>query len=451
MATPIVRASPAIDSWPLWLQWYMRPFGEFTIFTLFPWAGFVFAGGAVGALIAAARDASARSGGCTSILGAIGVALVMLGFYTAGLPAIYASSSFWTSSPTWFAIRLGILMIALTAIYACEAAHAAVRGARRAGGAIDPLSRLGRSSLFIYWIHVELVYGYASWMWRHRLPLWGTAIALRPVLRADVSRHRLARPGGRQMAKPAAPVASCAAADRHRLIGRRISRGGIMNRRDFARLLAIGGAAPFLSPNVAWPRSLDLPPTPASPDEKFWMSVRDQFVMPKELTMLNAANLCPASGVGARDDVPADQGHGSGSVAGEPRQAGRRPREHAQAARRLPPRHARGDRHHPQHERVEQPRVDRHRSEGRRRGAAHRRQPSEQPHRVAGEGQAVRFHREGRADAQPASRDGVLRRRVRQGDHAADQGDLVHAPDQHGRRSVSGQGDSARWRASAAS
>ena len=69
-----------------------------------------------------------------------------------------------------------------------------------------------------------------------------------------------------------------------------------MNRRDFARLLAIGGAAPFLSPNVAWPRSLDLPPTPASPDEKFWMSVRDQFVMPKELTMLNAANLCPSSG-----------------------------------------------------------------------------------------------------------------------------------------------------------
>ena len=39
------------------------------------------------------------------------------------------------------------------------------------------LARFGRASLFIYWIHVELVYGYASWLWRHRLPLWGTAIA----------------------------------------------------------------------------------------------------------------------------------------------------------------------------------------------------------------------------------------------------------------------------------
>jgi uncharacterized membrane protein len=182
MATPIVRASHAVDMLPLWLQWYMRPFGELTIFTLFPWAGFVFAGGAVGALIAVARKERAERG-LHAILGAIGVALVILGFYAAGRRSIYSASSFWTSSPTWFAIRLGILMASLTAIYACEAAVAAWRGraARHVPHSvrppIDPLARLGRSSLFIYWIHVELVYGYASWMWRHRLPLWGTAIA----------------------------------------------------------------------------------------------------------------------------------------------------------------------------------------------------------------------------------------------------------------------------------
>ena len=34
-----------------------------------------------------------------------------------------------------------------------------------------PLATLGRASLFIYWIHVELVYGYASWFWRRRLPV----------------------------------------------------------------------------------------------------------------------------------------------------------------------------------------------------------------------------------------------------------------------------------------
>lgn len=195
MVTPIVRAAPTIASWPLWLQWYVRPAGEFTIFTLFPWAGFVFAGSAVGALLAAAREPRAERW-LQAMLGASGIVLVAAGFYAAGRPSIYASSSFWTSSPTWFAIRLGILMMALTVIYACEAAFAALKGratqgdvaqgfpgppkrAEREGGspAIDPLARLGRSSLFIYWIHVELVYGYASWGWRHRLPLWGTAIA----------------------------------------------------------------------------------------------------------------------------------------------------------------------------------------------------------------------------------------------------------------------------------
>jgi isopenicillin-N epimerase len=69
-----------------------------------------------------------------------------------------------------------------------------------------------------------------------------------------------------------------------------------MNRREFARLLAIGGAAPFVSPKLTWARPVDLPPTPPSPDEKFWTAVRDQFVMPKDLAILNAANLCPSSG-----------------------------------------------------------------------------------------------------------------------------------------------------------
>jgi isopenicillin-N epimerase len=69
-----------------------------------------------------------------------------------------------------------------------------------------------------------------------------------------------------------------------------------MNRREFARLLAFTGAVPFVTPTLAWPKSDKLPPTPANPDEKFWTSVREQFVMPPNLTMLNAANLCPSSG-----------------------------------------------------------------------------------------------------------------------------------------------------------
>jgi len=86
-------------------------------------------------------------------------------------PTIYQHSSFWTSSPTYFAIRLGILTSALAVIYA------AAQVAERHGVRLTALERLGQSSLFIYWIHVELVYGYTTWPIRHRLPLWGTAIA----------------------------------------------------------------------------------------------------------------------------------------------------------------------------------------------------------------------------------------------------------------------------------
>ena len=68
-----------------------------------------------------------------------------------------------------------------------------------------------------------------------------------------------------------------------------------VSRRDFARVLALGGAGTFLRPGVAWPRAAALPPTPPAPDERFWQTVRDQFVMPPDLAMLNAANLCPSS------------------------------------------------------------------------------------------------------------------------------------------------------------
>jgi len=186
LLTPIVRASALVDHLPVGFQWYMRPAGELTVFTLWPWAGFVFAGGAVGALLAPARDDGAERR-VNAAIGVAGAALILLGFYTAARPSIYAASSFWTSSPTWFAIRLGILMLALSWLYGLgqlagqpdPASSPQVNGLFRAVAWSwqAPLERLGRHSLFIYWIHVELVYGYSSWLWRHRLPLWGTAIA----------------------------------------------------------------------------------------------------------------------------------------------------------------------------------------------------------------------------------------------------------------------------------
>jgi uncharacterized membrane protein len=184
MATPVVRIAPTVDRFPIWLQWYMRPAGEHTTFTLFPWAGFVFAGAAVGSLVVSARQPNAETR-LHAAIAIAGAALIVVGFWAAGRPTLYRSASFWTSSPTWFAIRTGILTMTLALCFGVERI-ARVDSEARAGAGVwgplvrwwqVPLARLGRASLFIYWIHVELVYGYASWLWRGSMPLWASWVA----------------------------------------------------------------------------------------------------------------------------------------------------------------------------------------------------------------------------------------------------------------------------------
>src|SRR6202011_5789356 len=91
MLTPIVRATALVGALPVWLQWYARPTGDLTIFTLFPWAGFVFAGGAVGALLAEAGDDRVERR-LHVVLGAAGAGLIALGFYAAGRPSLYRAA-----------------------------------------------------------------------------------------------------------------------------------------------------------------------------------------------------------------------------------------------------------------------------------------------------------------------------------------------------------------------
>jgi len=166
LVTPLVRTAAIVNELPVGLQWYVRPASDLTTFTLFPWAGFVFAGAACGVLLSTTGDIRAERR-MQSAFGAAGVILVVVGFYTSTRVSIYPQSNFWTSSPTWFAIRTGVLMMAVAVSYMVSRSSLRLR----------PLERFGRSSLFVYWVHVELVYGYASWPLRFHLPLWGSLAA----------------------------------------------------------------------------------------------------------------------------------------------------------------------------------------------------------------------------------------------------------------------------------
>lgn len=154
LLTPVVRGAEWIALVPDPIEGYVRPVPGLTNFVFFPWAGFVFAGGIVGLAIDGLRTGreEARLNG---MLLTAGLAITVAAYAGSHLSSIYQRSSFWTSSPSYFFLRVGLLTAAVGAAYAWEARP-------WARGRWSPLQQLGRTSLFIYWIHVEMVYGLIS-------------------------------------------------------------------------------------------------------------------------------------------------------------------------------------------------------------------------------------------------------------------------------------------------
>ena len=160
---PLVRTAGWVDLLPAPLQWYLRPTPGHTNFTLLPWAGFVTAGLAVGVPLAGAKaEADERRLLATlAVLATLGTAVA----YWASLqPTIYppGRSSFWGASPTFFAIRLGIVVALLPLCWSLRRLMPTALGAG--------LATLGAASLFAYWVHIELVYGGPAIVLKRRLP-----------------------------------------------------------------------------------------------------------------------------------------------------------------------------------------------------------------------------------------------------------------------------------------
>lgn len=65
-------------------------------------------------------------------------------------------------------------------------------------------------------------------------------------------------------------------------------------RRDFLKISAASLAAIALPSSGFTKASAVLAPAPGLPDEAYWESVKNQFAVPDNLVMMNAANLCPS-------------------------------------------------------------------------------------------------------------------------------------------------------------
>jgi uncharacterized membrane protein len=172
---PAVRAAEWVVQLPDPLEWYFKPWAGRSSFTLSPWPAFLLAGVAAGEWLESVRTRPAELR-ATWTLGVLGGALILAGYAARYFPPVYDDASLWTIAPSFVAVRLGVLLLALPLALAWED----FRG-RRALGAWgrrpSVLEEFGLSSLFVYWIHVEMVYGIVTLGIHKRLTLAQAGVA----------------------------------------------------------------------------------------------------------------------------------------------------------------------------------------------------------------------------------------------------------------------------------
>ena len=153
LLTPPVRGFAPLAALPDPLEAYIRPIPGLTNFVFFPWMAFVFTGAIVGIAIDSTRSRASESR-VNAMLAIAAVVMIVVGYGGSFLPSIYANSNFWTTSPAYFMLRTGLLTLAVPLAYLWYLRPQPRRW--------SPIEQLGRTSLFIYWIHVEIVYGLIS-------------------------------------------------------------------------------------------------------------------------------------------------------------------------------------------------------------------------------------------------------------------------------------------------
>jgi uncharacterized membrane protein len=148
-------------SWrPRWLPWPLESYVDGVhnlgepqawLFPIFPWTAFAFIGLAVGLFLVS--DWARNNRGMAVALGAAGGLLIYLAKWLDARPEqLYAVYDFWHTSPNFFLIRVGLLLLILAAAY---------MWCRWGAGqwCFSPLIQMGQTSLLVYWVHIELVYG----------------------------------------------------------------------------------------------------------------------------------------------------------------------------------------------------------------------------------------------------------------------------------------------------
>jgi hypothetical protein len=152
------------------VPWIIRNYiiPDYNSFGIFPWGAYLAFGVSAGSVIRTIpRDATDRCMQWAALLGGV---LILGSQYMANSSfTIYAKSEFWLNSPAQVLTKVGVLflMVALAFLWTRYGA----------GEGWSWIRQFGVTSLLVYWVHIELVYGHASWFFKDNLTVPQTLFA----------------------------------------------------------------------------------------------------------------------------------------------------------------------------------------------------------------------------------------------------------------------------------
>jgi hypothetical protein len=139
------------------LRQYIVPDGD--SFSFFPWGAYLAFGLSAGSIIRLTPAVELHR--VMQWAGWMGLVLVVGAQYFAGLPySLYPKSDFWLNSPALVLIKVGIALMLLAFAYLWNTYVAT---------GWSWVRQLGTTSLLIYWVHTELVYGRWLGSWKESL------------------------------------------------------------------------------------------------------------------------------------------------------------------------------------------------------------------------------------------------------------------------------------------
>ena len=151
---------------PPMLRNYFVP--DYRFFGFFPWGAYLVFGVAAGSLLRVVPQAAIERVMAWAAI--IGGGLVLTCQYFAAVPySLYAKSEYWLNSPAQVLSKQGVTLVLMALAYLWTHNTGKVSWSW--------MRQFGTTSLLVYWVHIELVYGRWLWFFKNNLTVPQTVIA----------------------------------------------------------------------------------------------------------------------------------------------------------------------------------------------------------------------------------------------------------------------------------